>query len=129
MIKSIKQIQNLQKIWLIRKSSFVIYFALCWNCYKNSIFWEFFKSLKKVAFGMALLLSKNFCVSIRVQEFIQTILVSGRLHKKVNLLIEFSNLIFIKFSFIQFESSLKCWKLKHITKSNFNTTAKVKRRE
>ena len=93
------------------------------------MFWEFFKSLKKAVFGMALLLSKNFCINIRVQEFIQTILVSGRLHKKVNLLIEFSNLIFIKFSFIQFESSLKCWKLKHITKSNFNTTAKVKRRE
>ena len=34
-----------------------------------------------------------------LQKFIQAILMSGRPHKKLNLLIEFSNSIFIKFYF------------------------------
>ena len=38
-------------------------------------------------------------LSILSQEFIQAILTFGRRHKKLNLLIEFSNSIFIKFYF------------------------------
>ena len=38
-------------------------------------------------------------LSISHQGFIQTILMSAKRHKKTNLLIEFSNSIFIKFCF------------------------------
>ena len=46
-------------------------------------------------------------VYTRVQGFIQTILMSGRRHKKLNLLIDFSNLIFIKFCFKANKNMLK----------------------
>ena len=38
-------------------------------------------------------------VAVGTQGFIQAILMSGRRHKKLNLLIEFSNSIFMKFYF------------------------------
>ena len=46
--------------------------------------------------------SKNHCIKMPTQGFIQAILVSVRQHKKLNLLIGFSNSIFIIFYFKAF---------------------------
>ena len=52
---------------------------------------------------MFLLLNLN---TITKQEFIQAILVSGRRHKKLNLLIQFWNWIFMKFYFEAYKNRL-----------------------
>ena len=50
---------------------------------------------------------ESSCVPVpNIQGFIQAILMYGRRHKKLNLLIEFSNSIFIKFCFKAYKNML-----------------------
>ena len=46
------------------------------------------------------------CIYVCMQGFTQTILMSGRRHKKLNLLIEFRNSVYKKFYFEAYKNSL-----------------------